>query len=494
MRAQPTIKVASVRVARVSSAIPLSTIAWVLLILTFHVIPVKAAELRPYKHPALDMQFTAPVGWPQVPRPGDESVHERVDPETGIHVLMWYTSTEQSAERYLVKMADMMGLDLSVQPMSLTLDGRQAWLLETAGTVDGKDVWSRLAVIPSGKSHLHPRENNLYIVKICCPVEDHIRLEHQLQQLISSVRITDQLVYQGRVYRLYPKALDSTTDLPSPLVTVDRQEFLTIRTRDDQHALVPVTVENGAPNAYEQSEWDKGRQLHVDADDFPTLAATGLHSEAELDRTVAITGVPLADIDAAARPGASSVAGFVAENEAVLAVIKADNQLVRQLGLTHPDLARPLFKVFNLILRDLELYRRDQKPVYNIASLFYGEHEIHLETRAAKGWQQSIFDDEVRGYWQISLRRDPTEEERRFLDDRYGHLGAERLAGLGELLFSLHTGEMVPFYIQRYGFYEGHTWYRADPIAIAVLFGLITLEDADAAVGGDLLARLTAIY
>ena len=33
---------------------------------------------------------------------------ELVDPETAIHVLLWYTSTEQSAERYLSKMSHMM--------------------------------------------------------------------------------------------------------------------------------------------------------------------------------------------------------------------------------------------------------------------------------------------------------------------------------------------------------------------------------------------------
>ena len=45
--------------------------------------------------------------------------------------------------------------------------------------------------------------------------------------------------------------------------------------------------------------------------------------------------------------------------------------------------------------------------------------------------------------------------------------------GLG----SIHTGEMVPFYIMRYGFYEGHTGYRADPIAIASIFGLRSIEE-----------------
>ena len=43
-------------------------------------------------------------------------------------------------------------------------------------------------------------------------------------------------------------------------------------------------------------------------------------------------------------------------------------------------------------------------------------------------------------------------------------------------LTRLRTGEMEPYYIMRYGFYEGHTEYRVDPIALAVTFGLKTTD------------------
>jgi len=45
---------------------------------------------------------------------------------------------------------------------------------------------------------------------------------------------------------------------------------------------------------------------------------------------------------------------------------------------------------------------------------------------------------------------------------------------------------MAPYYIMRYGFYEGHTDYRADPIAIAWIFGLRNLEQIEAAFQGRL--------
>lgn len=46
----------------------------------------------------------------------------------------------------------------------------------------------------------------------------------------------------------------------------------------------------------------------------------------------------------------------------------------------------------------------------------------------------------------------------------------------------------------RYGFYEGHTDHRADPVAIANPFGLADLGKIDAAVGRDLYAVLTQHY
>ncbi|MGB6121354.1 MAG: hypothetical protein WBG80_05565, partial [Bacteroidota bacterium] len=52
-------------------------------------------------------------------------------------------------------------------------------------------------------------------------------------------------------------------------------------------------------------------------------------------------------------------------------------------------------------------------------------------------------------------------------------------------------GEMEPYYVMRYGFYEGHTDYRVDPIAIAFMFGLRDLEDIESAFSGRLDKALT---
>jgi hypothetical protein len=58
----------------------------------------------------------------------------------------------------------------------------------------------------------------------------------------------------------------------------------------------------------------------------------------------------------------------------------------------------------------------------------------------------------------------------------------------------IQTGEMEPHYIQWYGFYEGHTSWRADPIAIAFLFGLRSLEEIEGAFPGRLPEVLSAHF
>ncbi len=52
---------------------------------------------------------------------------------------------------------------------------------------------------------------------------------------------------------------------------------------------------------------------------------------------------------------------------------------------------------------------------------------------------------------------------------------------------------MQPQYIMRYGFYEGHTFWRADPIAISFIFGFKSLEELDVIFEGKLFKTLYRI-
>ena len=127
----------------------------------------------------------------------------------------------------------------------------------------------------------------------------------------------------------------------------------------------------------------------------------------------------------------------------------------------------------------------------NVKGIIYNNRKICLKFYGAKGWQESIFNDEVLGYWQIEIWRELDQEEKSFLSGKYSFLTEEKMAELIGKLSYIHTGEMVPYYIMRYGFYEGHTSYRADPIAIAFIFGLRSLQEIETSFESNLYKILT---
>ena len=53
----------------------------------------------------------------------------------------------------------------------------------------------------------------------------------------------------------------------------------------------------------------------------------------------------VAEITDLARPGGLSTEGFLASDEDILSVLRGDDALVRAMGLTHAELARPLLHV-----------------------------------------------------------------------------------------------------------------------------------------------------
>jgi HEAT repeat protein len=291
------------------------------------------------------------------------------------------------------------------------------------------------------------------------------------------------------VFPLYPEQLDELPQIASPCRGTDGTEIVTITTADHQFALVPVTVENGAPLDYRQMSWGQGRQLGVDAPDFPTLARDGLHSELELDWTRTITGRSVGLINELARPGRSSGAGFLSHDEDIVSVLKGDNRLVKRLGLTHPQLARPLFHVWNLVLA-----RNARTTRSNSVHLRYNRNTLLIKWEGSRGWQESLFRDEILGMYQLEICRPMSEPERALLETKYPNLAPARMNDLVERLSTIHTGEMVPYYINRYGFYEGHTGYRADPISIAWIFGIRDLAQIEKAFPGQLNQVLTAKF
>jgi len=291
--------------------------------------------------------------------------------------------------------------------------------------------------------------------------------------------------------KFFPHTYDQCPELPSPFTAEDGTEIIIAHTKDNTFTLIPVTVEKGEALGYREGEWDKIRILEVDAEDFPTLARTGLHSEIELDYTRRITGRSVAEITDSGRPGGSSGEGFMSQKEDIISVLKGDNRLVKKLGLTHPQLAIPLFHVWNIARWVSYNSRSVGRSIDSIDYFFYNKRKIRLITAGGRGWQYSIFNDEIQGMYHLEFCRELDEREKAFLQGRYQDLNNEQMADFQKMLSHIHTGEMVPFYIMRYGFYEGHTGYRADPLAISFIFGLRSLEEIEKAFEGNLNKALT---
>ncbi len=290
----------------------------------------------------------------------------------------------------------------------------------------------------------------------------------------------------GVEYPLFPEFVEEFAHLPSPFETEDRREILVAQFVDGRAALVDVTcVEDTAEVDGHRVIFSHGRQLSLGCEDFPTLARTGLHAAEELESVSAITGRPLAALNRLAQPEQISTAGFLAQGEDLISVLMADNETVKALGLLHADLARPLHHAWNLILAEMGPSRAAARSK-QIPFVFYRGHAVRLETGSSRGFQESLFDDEIIGNSRIWIERDLADEELAFLRKTYPLLAPADTDKLIERLTRIHTGEMVAYYIQRYGFYEGHTEYRADPVALAWIFGLRSLQQIEEALPGQL--------
>jgi hypothetical protein len=289
----------------------------------------------------------------------------------------------------------------------------------------------------------------------------------------------------GEMLKLYPQTFDRAPSIPSPLSTDEGIEVIVGLKKSKEYALIPVTQRKGEPWIPDQGLWGIGNQLYVDGEDFPTLARTGLHSEIELDRTKEITGRSISEITETGRPQAYSTAGFMASDEDIISVLKGDNRLVRQMGLTHPQTAKPLFHVWNLI----QTVGHDLGQDYEY--FLYNGKKVFIKAIRTKPGQFSLFNDGYRGGSDIEIWRELEKGEEEFLHKKYSRLTVDELNELVEKLSRIRTGELEPYYIKHYGFYEGHTGYRTDPVAIAFVFGLKSLEEIEAGFPGKIYETLT---
>ena len=192
--------------------------------------------------------------------------------------------------------------------------------------------------------------------------------------------VTGPIAWEGKAYDLYPEILGADPGLPSPLRSPEGILTVTARLRDGTFALVPALLTEG--------------QRYVHGDDFPELARTGLHHEPALLEKRAITGRAIEEITRLGRPGALSGEGFLAADEEIIAVLVGDNRLVSALGLTHPELAEPLFHVINMMETNIGVVWRNHSWD-DLEGLSYNGRVILLTGVGTKGGQRSIFEDGI---------------------------------------------------------------------------------------------------
>lgn len=301
---------------------------------------------------------------------------------------------------------------------------------------------------------------------------------------------------QNSSLELYPYLYDLKPEISSPQYLNDTVEAILVVTKNKKFGIVPVTMEDGNPLVYSYkigTLLGKDKQKQIDVVDFPSLAKTGLHSEEELDKKEMITGIPIDVINCTGRPNAYSRSGFFANDEDIISVLKGDNKLVREMGLTHAQLAKPLFHVWNLILKETE--SGNWGRFYdNVMHIYYNGNLLNFNASGSKGWQISIFFDEIKGRYNIHIDRELTFQEEQYLKKNYSILSDSKFEELRNKLSILDFSEMLPYYIMSYGFYEGHTSFRCDPAAIAFIFGIRSIEEIDNAVEGNLYNTLINHY
>jgi hypothetical protein len=106
----------------------------------------------------------------------------------------------------------------------------------------------------------------------------------------------------------------------------------------------------------------------------------------------------------------------MAEDEHIISILKGDNNLVRKLGLNHLQMAKPLYHIWNMILQEIECGKLGRFSV--IQCFFYNGNKVTLRAESMKGWQISIFQDEIQDRFDIDVQRMLTDAERLFLQKK----------------------------------------------------------------------------
>ncbi|HEY4036066.1 MAG TPA: hypothetical protein VGL94_19075 [Ktedonobacteraceae bacterium] len=156
-----------------------------------------------------------------------------------------------------------------------------------------------------------------------------------------------------------------------------------------------------------------------------------MNSTESIRNLQSINGITIENLEARMRPRCDSGAGFLGSNESLREVIIKDTKTVTEMGLTHQEIAE-----------FLRLFSKEQKG----RSEHNGKEYFHY-FKPWRGDQVSPFSDGTK-------------------------------ASVYHTVINLENGariefsELLPEMIDRYGFYEGKTSYRLDPMEIARVAGI----------------------
>jgi hypothetical protein len=219
--------------------------------------------------------------------------------------------------------------------------------------------------------------------------------------------------------------------------------------------LVGISTPAGAPRLAAQAEkpprdftnikleeW--GIEPVVPRKDPKTGFIVGGKNDTELiKRLTEINGKLIPKLEKAMRPKALSTAGFLGKDERLLDVLAEDNRyVVDERGLTHQELAKHLHAMG-------AVWRWQQKHKEAEAPFLYHGRKYRVKGEASRGFQPSPFDDDTKSGSNVKVTNLETGKE-------------------------MWYGLLVPYMLERYGFYEGHgTNYRLEPRKVLEVFDFI---------------------
>ena len=164
----------------------------------------------------------------------------------------------------------------------------------------------------------------------------------------------------------------------------------------------------------------------------------GVNTNKVIDRMATLTAKPIEEIEWDAWSDGLSSEGFLAKGEKFKERLKVDNTFVRSRGFTHQQLAEPLFAVMNIL---------DRIGSTRFDDFTYRGYHYSASYESYGGFQESLFNDNLQTDRDFTVTNLETRKTLKF-------------------------SPLLPYYIARYGFYEGKTDYRVDPAAIIETFQL----------------------